>query len=189
MVAVEPIRDYAKIIEIKRRLSKGKPVLYLLFTMGLNTALRIGDLLAVREGDVLESNGTVKDYLELREAKTGKQKRVRLNGEVREALERYTKGRKPRKSAFLFENPVTRKAYTRVQAWRWLNQWCREVGIKDHVGAHTLRKTWGYMARTQKSVPIELIQAKLGHATPSVTRRYIGITGDEISNVEEAVEL
>ena len=188
MVAVEPIRDYAKIVEIKRRLSKGKPVLYLLFTMGLNTALRIGDLLAVKEREVLESNGTVKDYLELREAKTGKHKRVRLNGEVREALERYTNGRKPR-DTFLFENPVNKKAYSRVQAWRWLNQWCREVGIKDHVGAHTLRKTWGYMARTQKSVPIELIQAKLGHASPSVTKRYIGITGDEINTVEEAVEL
>lgn len=188
MVAVEPIRDYTKIIEIKRRLSKGKPVLYLLFTMGLNTALRIGDLLAVKEREVLEPDGTVRDYLELREAKTGKQKRVRLNGEVRDALERYTNGRKPR-DTFLFLNPVSKKAYSRVQVWRWLNQWCREVGIKDHIGAHTLRKTWGYMARTQKSVPIELIQAKLGHASPSVTRRYIGITGDEINTVEEAVEL
>jgi len=188
MIAVEPIRDYAKIIEIKRRLSKGKPVLYLLFTMGLNTALRVGDLLTVRERDVLESDGKVRDYLELREAKTGKQKRVRLNAEVCDALIRYTKGRKPRDS-FLFENPTNKKAYSRVQVWRWLNQWCREVGIKDHIGAHTLRKTWGYFARTQKSVPIELIQAKLGHASPSVTKRYIGITGDEINEVEQAVEL
>lgn len=188
MIAVEPIRDYTKVVEIKRRLSKGKPVLYLLFTMGLNTALRVGDLLAVSEEDVLESDGTVRDYLELTEAKTGKWKRIRLNGEVREALERYMKGREPTDRP-LFENPVSKKAYSRVQVWRWLNQWCRDVGIKDHIGAHTLRKTWGYFARTQKSVPIELIQAKLGHASPSVTRRYIGITGDEISNVEEAVEL
>jgi integrase len=47
-----------------------------------------------------------------------------------------------------------------------------------------LRKTWGYMARKYRGTPIELIQEKLGHASPAVTRRYIGITSDEIENVD-----
>lgn len=33
------------------------------------------------------------------------------------------------------------------------------------------------------------IEAKLGHRSPSVTRRYIGITYEDISAVEERVEL
>ena len=45
------------------------------------------------------------------------------------------------------------------------------------------------MARKYHGVPIELIQAKLGHTAPSVTRRYIGITDDEIENVENHVNL
>lgn len=36
---------------------------------------------------------------------------------------------------------------------------------------------------------LELIQQKLGHASPSVTRRYIGITADEIEQVENNVVL
>ena len=77
---------------------------------------------------------------------------------------------------------------SRVQAWRLLNKWAREVGLTDRIGTHTLRKTWGYQAR-KKGVPLELIQAKLGHSSPAVTRRYIGITADEIEDVENQVNL
>lgn len=37
--------------------------------------------------------------------------------------------------------------------------------------------------------PIELIQEKYGHRSPEVTRRYIGITRDEIRDVELKVKL
>ena len=53
---------------------------------------------------------------------------------------------------------------------------------------HTLRKTWGYQAR-QNGIPLELIQQKLRHSAPSITRRYIGITADEIEQVENEVNL
>jgi hypothetical protein len=36
---------------------------------------------------------------------------------------------------------------------------------------------------------LELIQAKLGHSSPAITRRYIGITADEIEDVESRVNL
>ncbi len=52
-----------------------------------------------------------------------------------------------------------------------------------------MRKTWGYMARKYHGITIELIQEKLGHTTPAVTRRYIGITDDEIEDVENRVNL
>jgi len=63
------------------------------------------------------------------------------------------------------------------------------VGLTGRYGGHTLRKTWGYMARKYHGIPIELIQEKLGHTTPAVTRRYIGITDDEITDVENRVNL
>jgi len=36
------------------------------------------------------------------------------------------------------------------------------------------------MARKYHVIPIELIHAKLGHSTPAVNKRYIGITDDKI---------
>jgi len=47
---------------------------------------------------------------------------------------------------------------------------------------------WGYQA-WRKGISLELIQAKLGHASPGVTRRYIGISADEIEAVENQVNL
>ena len=73
--------------------------------------------------------------------------------------------------------------------YRLINRWCEDVGLtQGRYGTHTLRKTWGYQARKQ-GVSIELIQAKLGHLSPAITCRYIGITDEEIGEIENRVEL
>ena len=56
------------------------------------------------------------------------------------------------------------------------------------VGTHTLRKTFGYHAR-KKGVDISILMEKFNHQSPSMTKRYIGITDDEISAVENGVNL
>jgi len=184
MTKVEPIRDPAKVAEIKRRLRRRDPRYYAFFTLGLNTALRPGDLLKLTAGDVFDGSGQVKSLLYMTAQKTGKQHRIKINDASREALEYLWKERGP------FEPEERLFPWTRQHSWRLVNRWCREVGLTDgRYGGHTLRKTWGYMARKYHGVPIELIQAKLGHSTPSVTRRYIGITDDEIEDVENHVNL
>jgi len=62
------------------------------------------------------------------------------------------------------------------------------VGLKGEYGCHTLRKTFGYQG-WQMGISTELLQEKLGHRSPEVTRRYIGITRDEIRDVEWKVNL
>ena len=192
MEQVEPIRDPKKVAAI-RKILKGQdsPRDYLLFVMGINTALRIGDLLRLRVGDTLNAHGQIVEFLHIREQKTGKSKRVKLNKPVQEALKYYfskVAGTDP--EAPLFCSSRYAKPLDRTGVWRSINKWCQDVGLtQGHYGAHTLRKTWGYMARRYHGIPIELIQAKYGHSTPAVTRRYIGITGDEIENVENHVEI
>ena len=192
MEQVEPIRDPRKVAAIKKMLrGQDHPRDYLLFVMGVNTALRIGDLLQLRIGDVLDERGEIVEFIHLREQKTGKAKRVKLNKPVQEAL-RYYFSRVPGADpdAPLFPSLRSGKPLDRTQVWRLINNWCEAVGLtQGRYGAHTLRKTWGYMARRYHGIPIELIQAKLGHSSPAITRRYIGITGDEIENVENHVEI
>jgi len=38
-----------------------------------------------------------------------------------------------------------------------------------------------------QGVSLERIQAKLGHTSPSVTRRYIGISQEEINKIEDEI--
>ena len=192
MEQVEPIRDPKKVAAIKKMLKgQAHPRDYLLFIMGMNTALRISDLLSLRVGDVLDPHGEVVEFLHMRERKTGKAKRVKLNKPAVSALKLYF-ARVPTSDpdAPLFPSMKSEHPLDRTQVWRLVNEWCQAVGLtQGHYGAHTLRKTWGYMARRYHSIPIELIQAKFGHSSPAITRRYIGITADEIENVENHVNL
>ncbi len=55
MAKVQPIRDLKRIKAIKNMLKgSGTPRNYLLFTLGINFALRISDLLKLRIADVLD---------------------------------------------------------------------------------------------------------------------------------------
>jgi len=188
MITVEPIRDAKKIVAIKTILKAGKHRRdYLLFTLGINLALRISDLLALRIMDVLDRKGDIVESVHIRERKTGRERKIRLNRSAREALNFYfSKVGISNGEEFLFKSLRSQGALDRIRANTLINGWCREVGLQGKFGTHTLRKTWGYRAR-KLEVPIELIQEKLGHRSPTVTRRYIGITQDEVRGVEEKV--
>ena len=88
MEAVEPIRHKTSIARMKRILKARSPRDFALFTLGLNTGLRISDLLSLTVGDVLAGTGTrlrIATRLSLRERKTGKRRNVMLNSTARAA--------------------------------------------------------------------------------------------------------
>lgn len=89
---VEPIRDVKKISQIKNMLSgSGDIRTLLMFELGINSALRASDLLRVTVGDVFDRDGTVRDFFEVREKKTGKRGRISITPKVRETLGLYWK--------------------------------------------------------------------------------------------------
>ena len=71
MEFVQPIRDIKQIETIKKLLKQQSVRDYCLFVLGINSGLRISDLLKLRISDVTE-NGKVKDRIRLREMKTNK---------------------------------------------------------------------------------------------------------------------
>ncbi|MFQ5870396.1 MAG: tyrosine-type recombinase/integrase, partial [Candidatus Zixiibacteriota bacterium] len=168
--------------------------------LGINTALRGTDLLTLRVRDVLDERGEVRDRLYIRQSKTGKEQEIKLNRSAREAIDLYL-AEWDREgvisygmNSYLFPGRDPNSHLTPRQLTSLVNQWAEMVGLtQGSYGIGTLRKTWGYQARKRGRAILPpaftLIQAKLGHASPSVTRRYIGITQDEISDVEERVEL
>lgn len=77
MNIVEPIRSENRIKQIRGNLYRQKnPRDYLLFVFGINSGLRIGDILSLKLGDVKDSRGDLKDYLDIKEQKTGKTRKV-----------------------------------------------------------------------------------------------------------------
>jgi integrase len=176
MKYVQPIRDREKIEAMKEFLYRQSPRNHFLFVLGINTGLRISDLLPLQVQNVRG-----KEYLTLYEQKTGKANRIRLNQTLKNAIQTYT--RDMLDDEYLFPSYRTDKPITRIQAYRILQEAAAAVGL-DSIGTHTLRKTFGYFFY-QKTKDVALLQSIFNHSAPSITLRYIGITQDII---DQAIE-
>lgn len=196
MKFVDPIRDMRKVEQIKNLL-RGKNEIrdLLLFELGINSALRISDLLTLKVGDLFEKDLSVKDFFDIKEEKTGKANRITITPKVKDTLALY--GVKYPHIVESDENYVFFKKKTfplgsapigRKMSWLFLSKICEEVGLKGNFGNHSLRKTWGYQAR-QNSIPLEIIQHKLNHSSLATTKKYLGITEDEIMEACNKLDL
>jgi integrase len=182
MECVEPIRSKEQIIAIKRHLKKQNLRDYLLFVLGINSGLRISDLLSLTIDNVKEI-----DRITLREKKTGKPKDFPLSDTCKEAIREYLVSTKI-DGNWLFKSKKGNHPITRIQAYRVINKAARMIGIKEAIGTHTLRKTFGYWAY-KNGADITKIQKLLNHSTPGITLAYIGITKDDLDNVYRNLNL
>lgn len=196
MQHVQPIKDLKKITQIKNQLrGEWKIRDLLLFELGINSALRISDLLSLKIKDLFDSDSSIKDSFEVKETKTGKKTIITITNKVRETLNLY-KVQYP----FIIENPESyiffhqklfplgKESIKRGIAWRMINERCESVWLRWDYWGHTLRKTRWYQAR-QAWVSIELIQYKLNHSSLAVTKRYLGITDEELAEVCNKLDL
>lgn len=170
MNVVQPIKKLEDIQKIKKYLAK-KSRDALLFSFGINTGLRISDILSLDVGDV-KGRG----YIEIREKKTNKYKKFPLNRFLKAEIEEFVKD-KPLEQPLFYTQKHCR--LDRAQAYRILNKAAQAVGVKERIGTHTLRKTFGHH-HYKKYNDIVLLQKIFNHSSPSVTLRYIGIEQDTI---------
>lgn len=189
---VEPIRDRRKIAQIKNLLrGRGDFRNLLLFVVGINSALRISDLLQLRIGDFFEKSGKIRDRFSIKELKRGKRQEIVINSSIKDTLIEFKEYYpqilvNPDNPVFL--NPQTHQSIKRGQAWKFISNICREVGLSGNYGTHSLRKTWGYHARIN-GVDLALIMHKLNHNSIAYTKRYLGITDDELEEIVKKLNL
>ncbi len=181
MQLVQPIRDKKKIEDMKKILKVNNLRDYCLFVLGINSGLRISDLLNLKISDVVEGK-KIKDRISLREQKTGKVKDFPIGATSVKALKEYLDTWDYTYEDYLFKSRKGNGAISREQAWRILSSAADSVGINEAIGTHTLRKTFGYWA-FKSGVDITRIQKLLNHSSPGITLAYIGITRDELDDV------
>ena len=179
---VQPITDPKDIKRIKKLLTT-KPRDLLLFVFGINTGLRVQDLLALRIETVASiASG---ERITIQEKKTGKQNVLIMNDAMREALDRYLAFHQKRvPHEYLFKSrKYYNEALTTYAVTHYVQNWCDAIHLKGNYGAHTLRKTWAYQQRKQFGVAWEVLAKRLNHSNPAVTRRYMGVQAEEVEEV------
>jgi integrase len=171
---VQPIRSLERIEDMKWSLRKwcGERD-YILFLLGINTGLRVTDLLNLKISDVKG-----KKKLSVKEGKTKKNRTIQL-ANIYNELNSYIATLKD--TEWLFPSRKGDKPISRIQAYRQLNKASDMVDMSDGIGTHTMRKTFGYWYYKQTK-DIATLQTILNHSHPEITLRYIGITDEEIEN-------
>lgn len=189
MQTVQPIKDKEKIEAMKKMLRASTLRNELLFVLGINTGLRISDLLGLRIADVMTTKG-IADRLELREQKTRKKRTVALNLKTRRLIARYLETERPSAQPHeaLFRSQKGGRAISRQHAYEILNDAARSIGITERIGTHSLRKTFGYFAY-QQGIDLAMIQKLLNHSNQAETLRYIGITQEQMDEVVLKLDL
>ena len=180
-IRVDPIRRSEDIQAIKQLLS-GTPRDLLLFTMGINNGLRAGDLLMVKVKDVKSLKPG--EYITIKEAKTGKQNILMVNKFVHKALRNYLEKGRPGDNDYLFASRKTKEPLSIQAVNALLKKWTRAINLNlGNYGAHTLRKTFGFIQRTKYGVGFEVLAKRFNHSSPTTTMRYLGLTSDEVNEV------
>lgn len=177
MQYVQPIRDKEQLIDLEQYIKTNCDYkYYVMFMLGLYSALRISDILMLRVRNIRE-NGKIVDVVKIKEKKTGKVHMFPIKKELGKILADYCKDKEDYE--YLVPNDKTKRPITRQQAWRVLNDCAKSVGIRDNIGTHSMRKTYGYHFYKQQK-DIAYLQKIFGHSTPEITLRYIGVDEDTI---------
>lgn len=164
---VQPIRDQETIDAIKEYLKQQSYRNYMMFVFGINTGLRIQDILRLRVRDV------VGEQLIMIEMKTKKRKFLQLNPTLKREIKKYKANMDLDDYLFQSRQGGKNKPIKRDMAYKIMRAAAKEFGLVD-IGTHTLRKTFGFHMY-QQTKDITLVQNMLNHSDKSITMRYIGM--------------
>jgi len=160
---------------------------YLLIVLGVCTALRIGDLLKLRDEDVYDfESKKFRSHIIVVEQKTGKIKKIAISRQAKHALRLWFPHSR---SGFLFENNRKKNPspINRTQAWRIVKAAAIEAKVDGCIACHSLRKTFGYFAHSTGVMP-GLIMDLYNHSSFEITKRYLGISQDDRDRVYLGVD-
>ena len=171
---VDPIKSREDIKKVENWLKEKSLRNRLIFAIGINTGLRISDILNLNISDVLG-----KTHIKIREKKTNKYKSFALNNKLKKLIAEYL-ANTPASDKPLFIGKKKHRLH-RSQVYKFLNEACKSTGLKENIGCHSMRKTFGYHHFKQYK-DIVLLQKIFNHSTPAVSLLYIGISQEEIDN-------
>lgn len=167
---VAVIKDKRQEQDLKDYLKETDMRAYIFYLISSQAGYRGEDILPLRVRDVKG-----RDYFDIREKKTGNQRKIKFTSEVSRELNRYIRGKKDYMVLFPSRNG-SNKPLDYTTMYKKLRDAGIEIGIPN-VGTHTGRKTYGYrLFVTTKSIAD--VQLMFGHKNPEHTRRYIGADQD-----------
>lgn len=180
MSDVQPIRKPNQIKAVCSYLRAKDEKYYIMFIIGIQSGLRISDILQLRVTDIDKMRDT-----KISEKKTGKKRFLYINDPTYSEITAYIQRRCLSSDDYLIPSKKhdangNGKPISRIQAYRILKEAGEACGFSA-IGTHTMRKTFGYhyYKKTHNIVPLMRI---FNHSSQDITLKYIGIESAEIED-------
>ena len=177
--------DYLTTDEIHRLIRYFKKLgnlrMCLLIEFGVKTLLRYSDLSRIQWVDIVG-----KDTLILNEKKTNKRREISIGKTLRESIETtYNELKQPNKEEFVFQ-------YTLQHTNLLLKEGGRDVKIRNkNISSHSFRKSGSRFIWENNGHSDEYLiklSSILNHSSSSMTRKYLGISRDEIKDIYQSFD-
>lgn len=193
MNKAQPIKNEKDLMKFKGYYKEVEPNArnYLLIIIGLNTALRISDILELTCDSIYDfKNKKIRKYLILTEKKTGKISQIYINTSIKQALTEYMKAEETvfKQEQYLFTTKGRNNPISRTQAHRVIKKIVEYYNIEECISCHSLRKTFGYFAWKQGTLPALLV-VLFNHSSYEITKCYLGIDQDDKDEVYKKIKL
>lgn len=169
MKAVQPIRQLAKVEQIKAYLKSKSERNYIMFLIGISIGLRISDILPLKKEDLFNS------HIDITEEKTTKKKKVIIPGYIKKEIHSYAETLNDG-DYVVKSRKGTNRPIDRSQAYRIIREAAEHANLTK-IGTHSLRKTFGYHYY-EKTKNVAVLQELFNHGDPQTTLIYIGINQD-----------
>lgn len=167
---------------IRKLLNDGQIRMSLLLSLGSFWGLRISDILNLKWSQVITG-----ETLEIIEGKTNKKRSIKINPQLYQHI----------KECHTIINPTNNDEYIflsqkgSVYSVQQINRLFKTIKEKyklkiKNFSTHSMRKTFGRQVFSQSGDNAELALVKLSqlfnHSSTLITRRYLGISHDELMN-------
>lgn len=157
--------------------------------VGIGMALRASELVGLKVGDVADDKGNVKKYITIRgeTAKFGKKRTIRISDEIQNTIAEYIEYKRENyKSTKLFAPLFASNKgghLTRQGLFDLIKRIFDRASVEQ--SPHCLRKTGATLYYIESDYDLIATQHFLGHANPSTTREYIGLTSEQVVEYAE----
>lgn len=178
-----PLKD-KKQIELVKLYLKSKSIRnYLMFLIGISSALRISDILSLRIIDIYTGQ-KVREYIDVKEKKTGKRKRFATSPNLQKGIKEFIKAYNPEPEEYVFvSRKGSNKPITRQRAVQILTEALDMCGLSDiNFGSHGMRKTFTYHL-WKKGTDISYLMRLLNHSSQREVLHYITVEQEELDDI------
>jgi len=180
----KPIKSAEKVKDVQDYLRYRSYRNYVLFTVGITTGYRAGDLVSLKVRDIREAlkrkefeifEGKKKNSKNIRE-KNRRPRIVEIRPKLAAILKEYIKDKKDYE--YVFQSRKGINQHIGVQAVsNALKEAGEYFGLQD-ISAHSMRKTYAYKIYLESENNIVAVKEMLGHSSIEETKLYIGLDRD-----------